>query len=472
MGLHDWKAKFAPAILERGENYFHNGAVHLLEWEDEQIHAVVSGERDYNVHISVIKGVASHMLCDCPFARKGNYCKHMAAVLFAAFDDGCYEVEKYIFTRKRFMDNVIPVLLAYGRPDDAINLACKVFADASEVGLVYWDRSFSSLYEDCEKHWRAIWPHLSQSQRSIMFEWLFARYSRWDASKKTIESFLFGNSSQEPAFLEPEFLHRELELLDTEIQNSGTREADLNRLVKLRLDTMKRIPIEQAEIARYTEQYYRVRSIREQLIEDALRECRWKDAIMVLRDSKTIDGENSAYVRKYSEKLMELYQTLGFADELKSELLYYLERFYQDDFHYVNMLKSVTPPQDWPKMKERILSFHIAPNVSDDLLMKNKQYKQLLEYVIASGNACLMDKYFKILSKLYPNEVRTFYVACIRTGMAKARQRSHYATQVRRLKRLSQIQGGENDAAALAEEWRTTWPRRPAMLETLQKYGF
>ena len=54
MGLHDWKAKFAPAILERGENYFHNGAVRSLEWEDEQIHAVVSGERDYHVHISVI----------------------------------------------------------------------------------------------------------------------------------------------------------------------------------------------------------------------------------------------------------------------------------------------------------------------------------------------------------------------------------------------------------------------------------
>ena len=472
MELQDWKKKFAPAILERGENYFHNGAVHMLEWEDEQIDAVVSGERDYNVHISVINGVVSHMLCDCPFAREGNYCKHMAAVLFAAFDDGCYEVEKYISTRKRFMDNVIPDLLAYGRPDDGLDLACKVFADASEVGLEYWDRSFTSLYEDCEKHWRAIWPHLSQSQRSIMFEWLLAHYSRWDASKTTIESFLFGNSFQEPAFLEPEFLRRELELLDTEIQNSGTWEADLNRLVKLRFDTMKRIPVEQAEIARYTEQYYRVRSIREQLIKDALRECRVKDAIMVLRDSKTIDGENSPHCRKYSEKLMELYQTLGLVDELKSELLYYLERFPQSDFRYVNMLKGITPPQDWPEMSERVLNLHIAPNARDDLLRKNKQYKRLLEYVIASGDACLMDKHFDILSELYPNEVRTFYVACIKTGMAKARKRSHYATQARRLKRLSQIQGGEKVAAALAEEWRTTWPRRPAMLEALQKYGF
>ena len=472
MGLHDWKAKFAPAILERGENYFHNGAVRSLEWEDEQIHAVVSGERDYHVHISVINGVASHMFCDCPFARRGNYCKHMAATLFAAFDDACREAEKYVSSRKHLMDNVIPVLLLYGRPGDAADAACDVFAEASEAGFDCSDEPFKSLYEDCEKHWRAIWPHMSQSQRSIIFEWLFAYYSRWNASKKAIEWFLFGNSSQEPAFLEPEFLRRELDLLDTEIQNSGTREADLNRLVKLRLDTMKRIPVEQAEIARYTKEYYRVPSIRQQLIEDAIQERRWKDAIMVLRNSKTIDGENTDYVRKYSEKLIELYQALGFADELKSELLYYLKRFYQDDFHYVYMLKSVTPPQDWPKMMEHIISFHSLPNMRDDLLMKDKQYKRLLEYVIVSEDAFLMDKRFEILSKLYPDEVRKFYVACLRAEMAKACKRSRYTTQARRLKMLSQIQGGEQDAAALAEEWRTTWPRKSAMLEVLQKYGF
>ena len=178
MGLHDWKEKFAPAILERGKSYFHNGAVRSLKWEDKQIHAVVSGERDYNGHISVINGVASHMLCDCPFARRGNYCKHMAAVLFAAFDDACRVADEYVSARKRLMDNVIPVLLAYGRPGDAVDLACNVFAEASEAGLDCSDEPFRSLYEDCEKHWRAVWPHMSQSQRSIIFEWLFAYYSR------------------------------------------------------------------------------------------------------------------------------------------------------------------------------------------------------------------------------------------------------------------------------------------------------
>ena len=163
MGLQDWKEKFAPAILERGESYFHNGAVRSLKWKDEWIHAVVSGERDYNVHISVINGVATHMLCDCPFARRGNYCKHMVAVLFAEFDEPCREAEKYVFAQKHFMDNVIPVLLAFGRPDNAVDLACNVFAEASEAGLDCSDEPFKSLYEDCEKHWRAIWPHMSQS---------------------------------------------------------------------------------------------------------------------------------------------------------------------------------------------------------------------------------------------------------------------------------------------------------------------
>ena len=105
-------------------------------------------------------------------------------------------------------------------------------------------------------------------------------------------------------------------------------------------------------------------------------------------------------------------------------------------------------------------------------MKQEQQYQRLLEYVIESRDASLMDRYIGTLSQLYPKEVKRFYVVCLREGMAHAYKRSHYSEQVKHLKVLSQMQGGNKVAAALAKEWRTTWPRRGAMLEILQKNGF
>ena len=41
MKLHDWKARFAPRILRRGEDYYADDAVDSLEWDGETVTATV-----------------------------------------------------------------------------------------------------------------------------------------------------------------------------------------------------------------------------------------------------------------------------------------------------------------------------------------------------------------------------------------------------------------------------------------------
>ena len=79
----DWEDCFKPWVLERGREYFEKGAVGALERKPGQCSAVVSGTKDYKVCIEFDEDGLEDMSCTCPYAEKGQSCKHMAAVLYA-----------------------------------------------------------------------------------------------------------------------------------------------------------------------------------------------------------------------------------------------------------------------------------------------------------------------------------------------------------------------------------------------------
>ena len=80
--MKNWKKLFSKTILDRGYGYFPEGAVENISKEDDVISATVSGTQLYEVEIYLDNGEVSDMECDCPYAEDGNYCKHMAAVLY------------------------------------------------------------------------------------------------------------------------------------------------------------------------------------------------------------------------------------------------------------------------------------------------------------------------------------------------------------------------------------------------------
>ena len=78
----NWKKLFATHILERGYDYYCDGAVENMEVGHDDIQADVVGTEDYEVEISLNDGEVTDMYCSCPYAAGGNNCKHMAAVLY------------------------------------------------------------------------------------------------------------------------------------------------------------------------------------------------------------------------------------------------------------------------------------------------------------------------------------------------------------------------------------------------------
>ena len=79
----EWKSWFEKRILDRGKEYSRSGLVEELEISDNEIKALVIGNDEYEVSISVRNGEIDDMDCTCPYADEGFYCKHEAAALYA-----------------------------------------------------------------------------------------------------------------------------------------------------------------------------------------------------------------------------------------------------------------------------------------------------------------------------------------------------------------------------------------------------
>ncbi len=97
-----WKKLFERHILDRGYNYYMNGAVENIEVEDSTITAYVAGTEEYEVEITIYNGKVAEMYCSCPYASGGKSCKHMAAVLYEwsekySDDEKGYSIDSALF---------------------------------------------------------------------------------------------------------------------------------------------------------------------------------------------------------------------------------------------------------------------------------------------------------------------------------------------------------------------------------------
>ena len=84
----EWKKLFPTHILQRGQSYFEEERVFDLKKNQGKYTAYVEGNENYYVEILLQDGKIHRMSCNCPYSADGEYCKHMAAVLYAIDAEG------------------------------------------------------------------------------------------------------------------------------------------------------------------------------------------------------------------------------------------------------------------------------------------------------------------------------------------------------------------------------------------------
>jgi hypothetical protein len=129
--------------MDRGYGYYHRGRVEDLYVSEDFIEAAVLGSDEYDVHIDMTSGNITNMSCNCPFADEGNYCKHMAALLFCWEDKiGNNEVEGIPKIRTEIGEG------AEDSVTKLVNEADHVFVKNFLVGILKNDEKFLNRFKN------------------------------------------------------------------------------------------------------------------------------------------------------------------------------------------------------------------------------------------------------------------------------------------------------------------------------------
>ncbi len=79
----EWRELFKEDVLNGAQGYIQSDSVQELLIKEDRVTAKVIGIEDFNVDIQVSRDSILSMDCSCPYAKVGNNCKHMAAVMLA-----------------------------------------------------------------------------------------------------------------------------------------------------------------------------------------------------------------------------------------------------------------------------------------------------------------------------------------------------------------------------------------------------
>ncbi|MDE6005878.1 MAG: SWIM zinc finger family protein [Oscillospiraceae bacterium] len=156
MNLKNFEENFDKTILQRGKNYYHDGAVLSIEkiFENEYT-AEVEGYALYNVTVEMDdNGNIDDITCDCPYDM-GEYCKHEAAVLYALRDStvktGKSNVKKSDLPQllgKCSDTQLVEIILEHAKEDKSFgNYLCMKLSENSDSNSIVSDfRHISDIY--------------------------------------------------------------------------------------------------------------------------------------------------------------------------------------------------------------------------------------------------------------------------------------------------------------------------------------
>ncbi len=91
----DFKDVFNATILSRGYEYYKDGLVEDVSVDNGVATAKVEGTTTYDVSVEIENGMFIDGDCTCPYASEGNYCKHMAALLYYLDNGKIFENSNY-----------------------------------------------------------------------------------------------------------------------------------------------------------------------------------------------------------------------------------------------------------------------------------------------------------------------------------------------------------------------------------------
>lgn len=369
-----------------------------------------------------------------------------------------------------FLDQAIAPLIDTGLWNDALDLISQTYDIACDVGYDDSDDCFGEFIGECNYYIQQILTNSDIFQKRDAYK-MFLSFCDDRVSPHNND---FWQNCLFDLFDEDEFVRNNLQLVDAAIQNTNKSRDNhwLVTLIEKRIDFMRKLGYTDEQVSAFRSEYEFLPSIRKMMIRDALESGRDLAAIELLKESKRIDSDDHLLQLRYSEKLIQLYEHQNMVDDCRAELLSYISAYPQCDLIYLNKLKRHMSDDEWEAYFEEYISREKNPSRRHALMAEEKMYRRLLDELETDPSLYELQKYEDLLKPIYPEEIRDVLFEYLQRQMHLAHDRSTYVDLIKRLKKMKGYPNGSEMAAAVADEWKTTYRRRSALLEELKRAGF
>ena len=444
---NNWKDTFENRILRRGLLYWRDGKVMNLTKSDKKVTALVKGTSNYFVEIDFDGGTPVEMYCTCPYAAKGERCKHMAAVMYAMNPDVDRENKESNQKKKRqyvnesdpvqllqFKDDVDTIFRQYEdrsgfisyfkAMDFQIDIERYLYENASTLidndfaaeafdltGYVFLklsnaaiddDGQISSIASLCYDLWKKTMEVGTTDERAEMKRW-FLKYSKDKSVIDYMQDYLISFIEEELATDEDR--RKKMDELDDVIEKAAGKTdwphfsfgLSYDPAVVIRMKLMKMLSYSDEEIEEYRYAHRNFTVIRQQYMDEAEAAGDLSKLIALLQESKLLDAESTVKLCKYSEKLIEIYHNIGDRQNEKRERYWAfcnLDRRAVGDFCKI---KELCTDAEWPEYKDGMI------NVIDDrdLLCEVYSSEQMLNELYETIFSGRDDKRYALRDRYY-----------------------------------------------------------------------
>ncbi len=192
-------------------------------------------------------------------------------------------------------------------------------------------------------------------------------------------------------------------------------------------------------------------------------------ALRVLDESIALDKGCSRRISEYSEKKKEIYLIQGDRDAYLNQLWQLVMEHRPGDMELYRELKGQYSEEEWIKKREEIFSGQHSRRHAAEMYREEKLYDRLLELCVNSPELYTLQNYEDLLKNEYPAQILTKNESELDKMAMHTGGRKHYVYLVSLLRRMQRIEGGEEAAKRIADEWRVKYGNRPAMMDELRK---
>lgn len=389
---------------------------------------------------------------------------------------GCISWDRtaeYEFEIVDFLDDNVTILVERNCVMEAFELLKETLSHVGEQDFDDSNGTSSEIASFIYACFTSVLKAGSPTEKETIFNWFEARIKANDMPEyaEDMISDFFDNE-----FREKEFLLRKLKIFEPKGELPPETDWKARYRYKGNLVRVWRIMAElnysEAQLQEYAKQYWQLSEIREEMVKRAVRLGNLTEAAEILQESKELDAGHAGLVQEHSRALIDLYQNMGDITAQKRELEFQIFSCGQSNLQYVLMLKNLSERDEWECIRERILTARSCAAIHLPLMESEGMMERLLQGVMKSKSVFTLERYEDTLRKLFPEQIRDGYAEYVIGAAESASNRKEYNHLVRYLKKIKRYPNGTQIAAKIAKEWRTTYSRRRAMMDELNKGGF